>query len=221
MTKIEIPADLIRERLGDGDLWITAGWGEWDGDGPTCLHGAIRSCHPQPGDAYLIEQIGAKFGFGTSFNDANDWATIDGWLGSSPEITDEMCEATFGPQWVEVVGFVRRESAMTVPEIEALGAAWVAGRGAALGAALGAAGRVAGRDATLGAVREAVREAARGVVWATPWDVARGAALGAACALSARDLIGTGSYTQQHYDLLTGPWAAVIGPVHPDDGEAA
>jgi hypothetical protein len=32
-----------------------------------------------------------------------------------------------------------------------------------------------------------------------------------------RDLIGSYGFTQAHYDLLTGPWARVIGPAHPDD----
>ena len=43
------------------------------------------------------------------------------------------------------------------------------------------------------------------------------AASSAALALSTRHLIDTNGYTQQHYDLLVAPLAAVIGPVHPDD----
>jgi hypothetical protein len=34
----------------------------------------------------------------------------------------------------------------------------------------------------------------------------------AACALLVRDLISA-----EHYRILTGPWASVIGPVHPLD----
>ena len=40
----------------------------------------------------------------------------------------------------------------------------------------------------------------------------------AASVLVIRDLIGSYGFTQAHYDLLTGPWRKVIGPVHPDDG---
>lgn len=35
-------------------------------------------------------------------------------------------------------------------------------------------------------------------------------------ALLARHLIGD-VFTQEHYDLLTGPWRRNIGPIHPDD----
>jgi hypothetical protein len=35
-----------------------------------------------------------------------------------------------------------------------------------------------------------------------------------------RHVIGQHGFTQEHYDLLTGPWRKVIGPVHPDDKEA-
>ena len=42
------------------------------------------------------------------------------------------------------------------------------------------------------------------------------AAWDAAGALLCRDLIGQ-TFTQAHYDLLTGPWRAAVGPIHPDD----
>lgn len=48
------------------------------------------------------------------------------------------------------------------------------------------------------------------------WDAAWDAARDAARALVVHDLIGD-RFTQAHYDLLTRPWASVIGPVHPDD----
>jgi hypothetical protein len=43
------------------------------------------------------------------------------------------------------------------------------------------------------------------------WDVPADAARGAVAGLLARDLIA-----EEQYDLLTGPWVAVIGPLHPD-----
>lgn len=52
-------------------------------------------------------------------------------------------------------------------------------------------------------------------------DSAWGAALGAADvadALVVRDLIDEATpWNQAAYDLLVAPWAAVIGPAHPDD----
>ena len=47
---------------------------------------------------------------------------------------------------------------------------------------------------------------------------ALGAARGAALALVSHDLIGHHpGWDQGAYDLLTGPWTGVIGPIHPDD----
>jgi hypothetical protein len=53
----------------------------------------------------------------------------------------------------------------------------------------------------------AARTAARTAAWDVAWDAAWTAA-----ALVVRDLITTG-----HYDILTRPWRATIGPIHPDD----
>ena len=60
----------------------------------------------------------------------------------------------------------------------------------------------AGEGRQMVAARSAVRSAA----WDAAWD--------AAFALVVRDLI-----SEEHYATLTGPWASVIGPVHPDDEE--
>lgn len=43
---------------------------------------------------------------------------------------------------------------------------------------------------------------------------------GAILGLHLRDRIGTGSFRQDHYDLLTAPWRTVVGPLHHDDGPA-
>ena len=48
-------------------------------------------------------------------------------------------------------------------------------------------------------------------------DAARGAAGDAARALIVRDLLLTTEKGRRAYTLLTRPWAAVIGPVHPGD----
>lgn len=49
-----------------------------------------------------------------------------------------------------------------------------------------------------------------------PHGYRRPAGYSPATALLARDLIRD-RFTQEHYDLLTGPWRKVIGPVHPND----
>ncbi len=66
----------------------------------------------------------------------------------------------------------------------------------------------------------AARDAAGDAAWAAAWDAARDAAGAAAWAavraLTVRDLIGD-TFTQAHYDALTGPWRKTLGPLHPDD----
>ena len=62
--------------------------------------------------------------------------------------------------------------------------------------------------------------AARYAAGYAAWDAAGYAASDAAGALAVRGLIGD-TFTQTHYDLLTKPWASIIGPVHPDDKPAA
>lgn len=50
------------------------------------------------------------------------------------------------------------------------------------------------------------------------WEAARESAWGAAEALAVRHLINENTaWNQAAYDLLTGPWRTVIGPIHPDD----
>ena len=206
-TIIHIPVEQVLDRLGHGNLW-TRGWGTPDDSTqPTCLHGAIRFCAPVPGDAQLIEQVGARFGFGTFANDqAADFAAVESLIRAHADISDDMLADTFGPQWQPIVVLVRRAAILTSAEAKALDAArdpaWAAARDAALDAA-----RAATRAATR-AAWDAARAAARAA--------ARDAALDAARALVVRDQVGD-TFTQAHYDTLTRPWATVIGPVHPDD----
>ena len=114
-----------------------------------------------------------------------------------------------GPQGAHVATLIARTSALTGDEIKRLHAAWDAARDAAWYAAWDAA-RYAAWDAALAAAWGAARDAAR--------VAARDAAGVAAGALVSRDLIGQSpGWDQSTYDLLTGPWADVIGPIHPDD----
>ena len=88
-------------------------------------------------------------------------------------------------------------------------AAWFAARVADWSAAW-----VAAWEAAWDAARVAAWVAARDEGRAAAWDAARSAAQ----ALVVRDLIDEATeWNQAAYDLLTGPWRRVIGPIHPDD----
>ena len=102
-----------------------------------------------------------------------------------------------------VAALIERCSRLTVEDTQRLAAAW---------AAAGAAGRDAAGDAAWDAAGAAGRDAAMDAAGAAAWAAARDAA----GALFCRDLIGQ-TFTQAHYDLLTGPWRAAVGPIHPDD----
>ena len=192
-TIIHINLDAVDQRLRHGELW-THGWGDFTSpESATCLHGAIRYCQPIKGDAYLIEQVGKRYGFGIGDNDnADTWDLIKAKV--IPDITDDMLADTFGPNWEPIVAFVRRVATLTSNEAGQLFAAW-------------------------DAARVAARVAAWVAAWDAAWDAARGAARGAASGLVVRDLIGQHGFNQAHYDLLTQPWATVIGKVHPDDAD--
>lgn len=211
-------ADLLALLGENGEHWLQ---GRWDEGVSMCLHGAIRRCQPVPGDAYLIERVAKRQGWGTDWNDDDDttWEQVRERL-VHVEISDADLADTFGPQWEHVVALVRRAAVLTDGEARRLisagdaarYAAWVAARHAARdasGAASGAAAQAAAWDAA--------RHAAGAAAWDAAWAAARDAAWAAACALAVRDLIGQYGFTQEHYDRLTGPWATVIGPVHPDD----
>jgi hypothetical protein len=104
----------------------------------------------------------------------------------------------FGPQGEAVAALVDRAARLTADEMSRLSAAWSAARDAAGSAAWSAA-------------RDAARSAARDAAWDAAWSAAWSAARSAARALVVRDLI-----PPEHYATLTAPWAAVIGPAHPE-----
>ena len=116
-----------------------------------------------------------------------------------------------GPQGEQVAALIGRCRSLTGDDLDRLDAARVAARIAVRIAAWGAA-----RDAAWGAARDAALDAA----WDFAWASARVAALDAALGLLCRDLIGRHpGWDQDAYDLLTGPWRDVIGPIHHDDGD--
>ena len=201
-TIIHIDVDALDKRLDGGRLWTT-GWGNWASrDGKTCLHGAIRFCQPIPGDARIIEQVGTRYRFGTSDNDLQaDWEHAKALI--VPDITDEMLADTFGPQWAEIVALVRRSAILTADESSKLVAA----------------SRAISFDARCDA-RNVASDAAWFADRTARWGAAEEAAGDAAGALVLRDVIGHHrhhGFTQATYDVLTGAWAQVIGPAHPDD----
>ena len=142
-----------------------------------------------------------------------------------------------GPQGVQVAAFVGRCATLTADDVRRLGAAQDAARGVAWGVARDAAWsatwgaawvatrsdtRVATRSDTRGAAWGAAREAIWGTTPGAAQDAARGVAWGVARGLLLRDLIGQHpGWDQDAYDLLTGPWRSVIGPVHPGDAPMA
>lgn len=110
-----------------------------------------------------------------------------------------------GPQGEQVAALIDRAGRLTVDEAEKLDAS----RDGGVSVAARVAARDASQDAAWVAAWAAALVAARR---ATIWDVTRFAVGNAAFALVMRDLI-----SKEDYDLLTGPWAQVIGPAHPDD----
>ena len=184
-------------------------------DGKVCLLGAVRRCTPIPGDRHLVEQVMHRRRRADVWNDAKDRTAdeVTAYLREHADVTDEELADTFGPQWREIVAQVRVISGATPQQLsdlaaawDAADAAWSAAADAAWSAAWAAAGSAA-RTAAGAAAGSAARTAAG--------DAAEDAAGDAAGALATRDLIGTAGYTQEHYDLLTGPWRKVFGPLRP------
>ena len=166
---------------------------EEDSSGRVCLTGALRLCSPVPGDSHIAREVFRRRGRAEGWNDEHGRTAgeVVAYLAAT-EITDEELAETFGPQWREIVALVRAVSGATQQQIVDLAAAW---------------------DAAWDAAGAAAWDAAGDAAWAAAWAAARDAAR----ALTIRDLISTNGYTQAHYDLLTGPWRQVMGPLHADD----
>jgi hypothetical protein len=193
--------------------WVQGQWGDSE---KGCLHQAVRVCDPQPGDGYIVSAVLTHLGYSTGWNDTAG-RTRDEVLAvlASVSVTDAELEATFGPNWRGVVSVVRQSAALTPEQAQELDAAryaaWYAARHAAWAFARYAA-RDAARDAAWDAARDAAwdaaLDAALDAAWDAAWAAARDAAWGAALATVARDLI-----TVEQYDILTGPWVSVVGPI--------
>ena len=126
----------------------------------------------------------------------------------------------FGRQGEQVVALIERCRRLSAVEVERLANTREADWGAALHAARATA-RAAALDAALDATLDAALDAAGDAAGDAAQFAAQFAALDAASALLCRDLIGqVPGWGQDAYDLLTGPWRDVIGPIHPDDGDS-
>lgn len=221
---IDVAVDDVLETLQHGENWAQGAW--QDADGKPCLHQAIRQCQPQKGDAFLIERVANRQGWGTAWNDMSttSFDDVKQVLVQHREVTDRDLEDTFGPQWLAVVHLVRRAAVLTEDEMEQLDDTWGAASVAAWDAAWDAtraatsdAASDAASAATSDAAWDATRDAASDATRAAVRVAARAAASNAARALAVRDLIGQHGFTQTHYDVLTKPWRDVIGAIHPAD----
>jgi len=206
---IEVPVDEVLEALDHGSKWVQGTW--LNGEG-MCLHQGIRACQRQAGDAFLIEQVAAFQGWGTSFNDRPEttFDAVKQSLVEHREILPDELDSVFGPNWLAIVRIVRALAAATPEQIEALAAAgdatWAAAGAAARAAVRAAAWNAAG-DAAWAAAGNAAGDAAAPAARAAAGNAARAAAWAAVT----RDLIGTSDYTQAHYDLLAAQYVAVFG----------
>lgn len=180
-----------------------------------CAHGAVMTCAMRPGDEQIVRAVMRAHGLTEDWNDT-EGRTKDEVLARfrQIEVTDKVLALTYGPQWSEIVALVRRTAVLTADEASRVAAAWEA------------AGTSEARDAARVAAWSAAR--ATGAAWETAWATARNAArdatgaawvadgaawvaTGAAWALVVRDLIGQHGFTQEHFDLLVGPWESVTG----------
>jgi hypothetical protein len=221
---ILIDSSKVLDLLGNnGERWAQGTWGN---EQSTCLHGAIRRCHPQPGDAYLVEQVARRQGWGTTWNDDDNttFADVKARILDGLDVSDADLADTFGPQWEQIVALTRRAAVLTQDEAQRLVAARDSAGHALQKIALNTAeyaDRGVAREGAHVAAREAAQVATEVADWrharGAAWNAARCAAWNAARALVVRDLIGQHGFTPEHYDTLIRPWVTVIGPVHPDD----
>ena len=161
-----------------------------DDDGHVCAHGAVLRQHCTPGDQYLWQAVMRHKGLSEEWNDKPGRTAV--------EVADRLNAIPAETTVVDMVG--------------AFGPNWMSVRGLVRRVAVLTAAEVDQLGAAWDAAGDAAGDAARDAAW----DAA-GVAAGA---LAVSDLISQHGFTQAHYDLLTGPLASVIGPIHPDDTTA-
>lgn len=188
--------------------WTQGNYAE-EGDGPVSLHGAVRLCSPEPGDASIIEAVANRQGWGMPWNDdaSTKEPAVRARLVQGIDITDEDLGATFGPQWRSVVVLVRRIARLDPDEARALEAERSAIEGEA---------RDSARESALEAERSSAGDAAWSAAWDSALDATEFAVLDAvrdaALAIVTYDLATeNGFYTFTQRDLLLAAWRTVIG----------
>ena len=206
-SPIIVPVDNVLEALDHGNKWTQ---GVWEGaDGSMCLHQGIRVCQVQAGDAFLIERVAERQGWGIDWNDepGRSFDDIKSRLVEHREVFPHELEETFGPQWAAVCGIVREAATLTPRQVSELSGA------AARDARAAQAARAAG-DAAWAARDARAAQAAR-AAWAAgdaAGDAgAAWAARDAARAVAVRHLIGQHGFTQEHYDTSVARWESVMG----------
>ena len=123
---------------------------------------------------------------------------VDKVVDIEPDLTElpAMQDGTQGPQWTQVLTLMKRARALDADQLESVTAAITAIPDTDMNPAMSAAVRAA---------VESCRDDAWRLAYAQPCRHA-------AVALLVRDLLHP-----RHYQVLTGPWAHVLGPVHPHD----
>ncbi len=132
------------------------------------------------------------------------------YLRSVEKITDQDFYRAFGPQWPEFVSFYYSTRNVTNEQLKLMEAMrpkkWRGDRWQE--------GWVISEDSYR-------YNEWHNAWWATSYVTSTGKSEGfgreVAAALVARDRIGEYGYTQKQYDVLTGPWRTIIGPIHAGD----
>lgn len=211
------------------DVLVTGGWVQGTletADGRHCAHGAVLSAACTPGDAVLWQSVMRYSGLTEEWNDEPGRTAdeVSERLTAIRDVTAEDMVEVFGPNWMAVRDLVRRAAKLTDEEATALCAARDTARDA-VGDTVGdtaVAAAMAARAAAVSAGNTAAATAwvawdtgldTAWVAWSAAWD----AAWDTAAAVAARDHLITTDEGARHYATLTGPWATVIGPAHPDD----
>jgi len=186
--------------------------GTYDHDGHMCLIGAVLRPNCQPGDNHMWRTWLNRNGLDEEWNDilAIDATEVVTRLRTLPDPTEGDMAYMYGPQWRAIRDLRRRAAVLTTDEVVRLNA-----HAPLLSNAWGAPREKAWYEA-----QQAARGASSGHQsgWYDAGEAYEVPAVSfALAALAVRDLIGQHGFTQADYDLLTAPWAAVIGKVHPDD----
>jgi hypothetical protein len=217
---IAVDASRVLELLGEsGEQWTKSAYVD---AGKMCLFGAVRRCVPVRADAALVEQVAELQGWGASWNDDVDttFDAVRSRIVTGLSVSDTDLADTFGPQWEHVVALVRRVGSLTDSDRQMLLEA------AELTIPFSDTSDLSQHvvDAAHDTGSYAQLYCARGAAWDTLTqsaarfsDAELEAVFNAVAALVLRHLVGTCGFEQVHYDSLTYPWRAAVGPLHPDD----